>query len=205
MEWRVRLIALCLCCCRTALAGEACPPYTKGMVGGDYRNAVDRAGLSVVEQFHFTPQVEHLVRGTSGSVGADISYTLEHYPNHPGALSSMARLALRSKTAQPAGAKFSAACFFSRAIGFRPDDAQVRSLFGAYLLSLKQNDAALLQFEEAARLAPDDAVTRYNLGLLYVRSKDYDKAREAANAAYAKQFPLPGLRNQLKAAGQWRD
>jgi Tfp pilus assembly protein PilF len=166
---------------------------------------VDREGLKIVEQFHFTPQVENLVRGSSGSLGADIAYTLEHFPNHPRALSSMARLALRTKASRPPGARYSAACFFGRAIAYRPDDAQVHALFGAYLLAVKQNDAALLQFEEAARLAPEDPVMQYNLGLLYVRLKDYDKARAAAALAYGMNFPLPGLKNQLKAVGEWRD
>jgi Flp pilus assembly protein TadD len=88
---------------------------------------------------------------------------------------------------------------------FRPADARVRSLLGAYLLALKQDDAALVQFEASVRLAPGDAVAHYNLGLLYERRKDYPKAREAARAAYGMDFPLPGLKNKLKAAGQWQD
>ena len=56
----------------------------------------------------------------------------------------------------------------------------------------------------AIELEPDNATINYNLGLLYLKAKDYDKAAEYADKAYALGFPLPGLRNQL-AAGAQRD
>ena len=48
-----------------ALAAD-CPPYTKGSTGGDYNDADDAKGLSVVETFHFGPQVEALRRELKG-------------------------------------------------------------------------------------------------------------------------------------------
>ncbi|AKU21098.1 tetratricopeptide repeat protein [Massilia sp. NR 4-1] len=188
-----------------AAAARPCTPYVKGEHGGDYRNAEHRAGLAVVEQFHFTAVVEKLERGLSDTLGGDIGYTLEHFPNHPRALAAMARLALRQKTQQPPGAHYTVGCFFERAMRYVPDDARVRSLFGGYLLAQGQNDDALEQFAEAARLAPDDPATHYNLGLLYLKKKDYGAALESARRAYAAGFPLPGLRNKLKALGQWPD
>jgi len=188
-----------------ARADDACGQVKRFESGGDYANPDDRQNLIVVERFHFTANVERLVRGESGSLGADLDYTLQHFPNHARALASMARLGLRDKTAQPQGAKFSIACYFERAIRFRPDDAQVRSTFGAYLLALGQDDHALEQLQEAARLAPQNATAHYNLGLLYLKRHDYPHAREAARQAYRLGFPLPGLKNQLQSAGQWQD
>jgi tetratricopeptide (TPR) repeat protein len=196
---------IALLCGRVASAAEHCPAYVRSSVGGDYNDPVDRIGLPTVEGAHFTSQVEDLVRGDSGYLGTDIAYTLEHFPNHPRALSAMAQLALRQKSTRAKGARYSVSCYFDRAMRFRPADARVRSLLGAYLLALKQDDAALVQFEASVRLAPGDAVAHYNLGLLYERRKDYPKAREAAHAAYGMDFPLPGLKNKLKAAGQWQD
>ena len=46
-------------------------------------------------------------------------------------------------------------------------------------------------------------MNQYNLGLVYVRKKDFDRAREAAKLAYGLGIPLPGLKNKLAAAGQW--
>ncbi|MGV7206252.1 tetratricopeptide repeat protein [Oxalobacteraceae bacterium A2-2] len=187
-----------------AAAHAQCGELAHHDQGGDYTNADDRQGLRVVEQFHFTPAVEQLRRGATDTLGGDIGYTLEHFPNHHRALSAMARLGLRDKTPRPAGARYTVACYFERAIRFRPQDARVRALYGGYLLALQSQDAALEQLAEAARLEPDNATSHYNLGLLYLKRKDYAHARESALRAYALGFPLPGLRNQLAAAGQWR-
>ncbi|HEX5344518.1 MAG TPA: tetratricopeptide repeat protein [Duganella sp.] len=198
-------IAALLLACAAAHAADDCPAYVKHDPGGDYTNADDRRGLSVVENFHFTPNVERLVRGATGALGADIGYTLEHFPNHHRALASMSRLALRDKNRKPHGARYTIECYFDRALRYRPDDARVHALYGSYLLALGQTAGALEQLEEAARLEPDNATAHYNLGLLYVKTKDYDKARASAQKAYGMGFPLPGLRNQLSAAGEWRE
>lgn len=180
-----------------------CPAYVHGGVGGDYNNPDDRQGLAVVEKFHFTPAVEKLQHGLSGTLGGDIGYTLEHFPNHPAALAAMARLSLRDKTPRPDGAKYTLACFFERALGYQPRDAKVRVIYGAYLLAKNELDGALRQWQEASRLEPDNVTTLYNLGLLYVKKKDYAQARLYAGQAYERGFPLPGLKNKLIAAGQW--
>jgi tetratricopeptide (TPR) repeat protein len=194
-----------LLACAAAHAADDCPAYVKHDPGGDYTNADDRQGLAVVENFHFTPNVERLVRGATGAVGADISYTLEHFPNHHRALAAMSRLALRDKNRKPHGARYTIECYFDRALRYRPDDARVHALYGSYLLALGQTASALEQLEQAARLEPDNATAHYNLGLLYVKTKDYEKARASAQKAYSMGFPLPGLKKQLAAAGEWRE
>jgi Tfp pilus assembly protein PilF len=186
-------------------AATDCPAFNNNVSGGDYTNAEDRQKLDVVERFHFTPQVERLERGQSGYLADDIGYTLEHFANHHRALTSLARLTLRERTSRPKGTKYSTECYFDRAIRFRPNDARVRAIFGGYLLALGQEEAALTQLEEAARLAPGNAINQYNLGLVYVRRKDFDKAREAAKLAYEAGIALPRLKNKLVAAGQWKE
>jgi tetratricopeptide (TPR) repeat protein len=47
------------------------------------------------------------------------------------------------------------------------------------------------------------AEINYTLGLLYADQQRYDVARECARRAYALGYPLPGLMNRLKRAGQW--
>lgn len=198
------IIACALTACGTTLAAD-CPPYAKGATGGDYTSAEDREGLSVVEKFHFSRAVETLTQGMTGSLGADISYTLEHFPNHHRALASMAKLGLRLKSAQPPGARYTISCFFERAIGFAPHDVTARIVYGNYLLATGQDATALEQLDAASRLAPEQATIQYNLGLMYVKKKEYDKASMHAQKAYALGFPLPGLKNKLKAAGKWRE
>ncbi|KQV61300.1 MULTISPECIES: hypothetical protein [unclassified Duganella] len=187
-----------------ALAAD-CPPFSKGSTGGDYYNGEDAKGLAVVEAFHFGPQVEALLRGMSGTLGGDIAYTLEHFPNHPRALAAMARLGLRAKKVQVPGAHHTVECYFTRAIAFVPSDGAARALFGAYLLSLKRDADAIGQLRAALDIQPGDAAAWYNLGLAHVRRKDWPAALDAAHKAYGLGFPLPGLRQQLKAAREWRE
>lgn len=203
MKHLILACALAACC---AGAGAAdCPPYVKGTTGGDYTNAEDRKGLSVVEQFHFSRAVETLTQGMTGSLGGDISYTLEHFPNHHRALASMAKLGLRLKSAQPHGARYTVSCYFERAIAFAPHDVTARMVYGSYLLATGQDAMALEQLDAASRLAPEQATIQYNLGLMYVKKKEYEKASAHAQKAYALGFPLPGLKNKLKAAGKWKE
>jgi len=96
--------------------------------------------------------VETLTQGMTGSLGGDISYTLEHFPNHHRALASMARLGLRLKSAQPVGARYTVSCFFERAIAFAPHDVTARMVYGNYLLAMGQDATALEQLDAASRL-----------------------------------------------------
>ena len=199
------LLAACACLGNAVAAPSTCPPYVKGDPGGDYTNADDRAGLPVVEQYHFSREVETLRKGLTGSLGGDISYTLEHFPNHHRALAAMAKLGLRDKRVQPVGARYTVSCYFERALAYAPHDATARMVYGNYLLATSQETAALEQLQQAARMAPDNATIQYNLGLLHVKRKQYAQARDYAARAYGLGFPLQGLKNQLKKAGQWQE
>ena len=60
--------------------------------------------LSIVENFHFTPNVENLRKGENGSVPGDIDYTLSAWPNHHRALNAISRFDLggyKTKKAYP--------------------------------------------------------------------------------------------------------
>lgn len=173
--------------------------------GGDYTNSADKQLLSTVEQFHFTPEVENLSKGTTSTVGGDLSYTLMMFPNHHRALAALSKLSLRDKTLKPAGAKYSVECFFDRAMRFKPNDAVVRMIYGNYLLKAGQADKATEQLKEAVSLQPENATINYNLGLLYMQRKNYEEARNYARKAYELGFPLPGLKNQLMQAGKWEE
>jgi Tfp pilus assembly protein PilF len=197
-------LALLALVAAAAPARADCPPYVKTEVGGDYNDAGDRRDLQVVESYHFTPAVENLKHGNRGYLGGDLSYTLEHFPNHHRALSALAKLALREKKAQPQGAKFNIECFFQRALGYRPKDAKVHSIYAGYLMARDKLDDARAHLDLAVQLEPDNATSHYNLGLLHFKQKDYAAARQSAERAYGLGFPLPGLRNKLSEAGQWQ-
>ena len=178
--------------------------YGRAAIGPlDYRIADDYT-INVVESRHFTPNVERLIGGERGTVAGDIAYTLNAFPNHVRALRAAAELTRRNGGRMPKGLNYSTECWFNRAIAFRPDDVQVRVLWGFELVRSKQTAAAREQAQIAESLAKDNPAVHYNLGLLYFELGDYEKSMANAKIAYNLGYNLPGLRDKLTKAGQWR-
>ncbi|SFU46160.1 tetratricopeptide repeat protein [Nitrosospira multiformis] len=183
-------------------AAPHCGELTTAYGPYDYTNADHRKKLGVVEQFHFTPNIEKLIKGEN-LLGDDIHYTLAASPNHHRALDSMAQLSFKEKNIRPAGAKYSIHCYFERAIRFKPSDAMVRMVYSKYLIKAGHPKEAAEQLQIAVDLQPEDPTINYNVGLLYLKQKNYEQAKTYAKKAYELGFPLPGLKNQLKQAGKW--
>lgn len=170
----------------------------------DYTNP-QPAHLNLVEGHHFSKNVEMLISGDTGEIGHDLGFTLRAYPNHHRALDAMSRLSIRDRTPKPSGSIYTAMCWFERAIRFKPDDAMARLVFSNHLLKTNKTDMALEQLLIANNLEPDNPLTAYNLGLIYLKKKDYENAVQYAKKAYEQDFPLQGLKQQLRAAGKWRE
>jgi len=181
-----------------------CGSLQNGYGPFDYRT--DQKLLEVVYQHHFTPIVESLIRGaTSSAAGPDIDYTLRAAPNHAGALLAMMRLGEKEKTTKPNGSNYTVACWFDRAIRFRPDDNVVRMIYATYLAKNGRTPNAIEQLDRVAAAAGDNPFTHYNAGLVYFDIKEYDKALSQAHKAMALGLPRTELSDQLKAAGKWVD
>lgn len=186
----------------TIACGDLRPPGQFGPF--DYR-ALPPNAKGLVEGAHFTPKVENLIAGNSGSVAGDIDYTLRAIPNHPRALLAMTRLVMRLKNERPAGARFPAECYFERAVRFAPDDPMPHVLYASYLKNHQRMGEAKQQLAQAEQMRGDPSSfdIDYNLGILYLDLGEPDKAAAAAQRAYALGAPLPGLMKRLKAAGKW--
>lgn len=172
----------------------------------DYMDRFNYLGqLKVVEDFHFTSDVENLIRGsTSTTPAGDMDYTLHAWPNHHRVLAALVKYSIREKSTHFSEMKYPVECYFDRAIRMNEKDAQVRSIYSAFLSHRGRNKEALEQLEVAADLEPDNATVLYNLGLVYFKQRNYEKASQYAEKAYALDYPLPGLRNKLIQAGKWR-
>lgn len=159
--------------------------------------------LDIVERFHFTPEIEALIRGFHVEDPlADLEYTLRAFPNHHRALSAISNYHIL-KNANKLGL-YPVHCWFERAMKFRPDDALVRVTYAIYLLRKGDNDLALVQYRQALEMQPNLADAHYGIGLLYTKMENYDLANEHAQRAYELGYPLPGLRNRLVKAGAWK-
>lgn len=182
---------------------SACGDLKNGYGPFDYRT--DRDKLGIVEQYHFTPEVEALIRGKSSfRMGKDLSYTLNAFPNHHRALMSMMRYGQKLKTPQPPDADYSVECFFLRALRFRPDDTVARMMYATFLSTNARVPEALDELEQVAKAAGDNPFTCYNMGLIYLDMKEYEKALALAHKAMALGFGQTGLRDKLMAIGKWR-
>jgi TPR repeat len=166
----------------------------------DYRDPKETYKRDIVERYHFTPEIENLVRGQNGPLPGDIHYTLIQLVNHHRALQSMANWQLKHPR-KASDEYFPADCYFERALAFTPDDPLIYMIWGNYVFRTKDYDRAVLIYQRAEELAPNDPEVQYNLGLLNVELKDYDKAKTYAQKAYSQNYPLPGLRNKLRKLG----
>lgn len=162
--------------------------------------------LAIVEHAHFTPDVENLIRGKTGTLpGGDLSYTLGVFPNHHRALIAISTLAIKLKSPQPPEMRFSVDCYFHRAMAFRPDDAMVRMVYANYLIQLGQKSSAEQQIDAVAATNPDGPLTQRNLALLYLDAKSYDKSLQFAHKAAAAGLNIDLIKSKLQQVGQWKD
>lgn len=169
----------------------------------DYRKATAR--LKVVEDYHFGPGPEFLIRPmqVGMTIGGDLDYTLWGYPNHHRALVTLVRLGAREKTDQPRGTQFSIDCYFRRALHIASDDLIVRMLYASYLGSLKRQEDAMRQLAFVVSSAGDNAFTHYNAGLVYLEIGASGEAVAQAKRARELGFEKPGLQEALQRQGKW--
>lgn len=170
----------------------------------DYRSTRGKE-LTVVEDYHFTPQVAALIAGKSGKVGGDLDYTLRAFPNHHRALLSLLRYAEKLKTTQDPDMHWPFECYFERAVRFQHDDPIARMLYASFLGQQNRTKDANQQLKAAEAVADGNPFTFYNIGMIYTDLKEYDRALDLAHKAYRLGFKQTALHDRLKAAGKWRD
>lgn len=152
-----------------------------------------------VKRNHLDPAMAAMRQGNySRGVKADLSFVMSSWPNYYPVLEALITYDL-------GGGKTydfpSTRCFLERARTIFPDDVKVRLLEGYYFWKKNDKERAISSYEDALTLDPDASDAHYNLGLVYLEMKQYDKAREHAQAAYAAGYPLTGLKNRLAKAG----
>jgi tetratricopeptide (TPR) repeat protein len=161
--------------------------------------------LPVVEQYHFSYNVEALIKGMSDNIYGDLQYTLLAFPNHHRALVSMSKYEFEVEGARERllEEEYDVDCYFRRGIAFKPTDGVVRLIYATYLHKKGYFDKAEKQYNEALALNPDSAEVHYNLGLFYVDSNNFGLAVKHGHRAYELGYPLLGLKNKLIKKGVW--
>jgi tetratricopeptide (TPR) repeat protein len=174
----------------------------------DYRlaNASPALQWSIadINRNHLDPAVELLnKRDVSRNVISDLSFILNHWPNHYPALQALIRYKLGGGD-EDRDPYRSVECYFEIALQFVPNDANVLVLYGIYRYKSGDSDRAELYWKQALQNDPNSADAHYNLGLLYVEESRFRDALEHATKAYDLGYPLPGLKGKLIRAGYWK-
>lgn len=172
---------------------------------GPYDYRTHRGALQIVEDFHFTPEIEAGLRGRNGPIGGDINYTLKASPNHHRALITLMQVSRRMKSEQIPGLEWPLECFFDRAIRFQRDDPIVRMLYAQYLTERNRRPDAVKQLDIALEVAGDNPFTHYNIGMLFADAAEWDRALKQAHKAMSLGFPRPELADRLRQAGRWSE
>ena len=174
-------------------------PLTNGYGPYDFTNSQHSHKLEIVLFAHFTPDVERLKAGASSSrIIADIDYTLRAIPNYHRALYAMARHQRIEKMKMQATDYFySVDCYFKRALYMQPNDAIAHMLYAMHMHLENRLELARKEYQIAVKLAPGNPEIRYNAGLLEVKLGNLKEAQKHAEIAYAANYPLPGLRQQI--------
>ena len=188
------------------LSEVECYGEARGFGPFDYVN--EKSKLGVVEEYHFTPQIEQLTREGKRSHDSNLDYTLRAFPNHHRALWALSRHYLRK--AQKIGfdelARLERArkripppeCYFQRAKRFAPHDEMVSAIFGIYLHRRGELDAALAEYRIAEAKDPRNAELIYNMGLLFLDMNELPLAKQYAERAASLGYPLTGLQKKVK-------
>jgi tetratricopeptide (TPR) repeat protein len=187
------------------LRGQVLDECTDRWCNWDYYSAStdpDRANtLRNEEKLHLNYGIQQMRERRYGAAFPEFIHILRVFPNHPVALDRLSQLCELWKDPKCAG---SLGDRFTRAIAVNPNAASTYEVIGISQLRYKQPKLAVESCKKALELNPNSVNAHYTLGLAYFELKQYSLANEHAQQAYELGAPLPGLRDKLRNAGQWK-
>ena len=196
----------------SALSGEPCQSSEgQGFGPFDYTDPTARKmHLPIVEEYHFTQEIQSLIKGKTGYLVDDLNYTLNSFPNHHRALIAIGYYQVLNVLEINKGAKerlrAPVECYFQRAINFSPNDFVVYGLYAHYLKKANHADHADAFFKRAIKHYPDKPELKYVYGLFLFDSKKYHEALQQAEEIYKKSnYPKQKLKQKLMASGHWKE
>ncbi|MDD5271589.1 MAG: hypothetical protein PHU14_02605 [Methylovulum sp.] len=194
----------------TTLAGEPCMGGRMDYGPFDYTNLAHKAKkLPIVEEYHFTKDVQLLIKGNTSTIINDLNYTVTAFPNHHPALDAIMHYQLiyqndiDAKKKPPVSPPVE--CYFQRAIRFAPKDPLNYLMYASYLRKIKHPQEAEEVYKQAVQKLPDGPDIKYGYGLFLVEAKRYPEALAQARAIYAKGFRKQKLKDLLLKSGHWQN
>jgi hypothetical protein len=170
----------------------------------DDRRVVEAYHLDMEMQIFLSGRVEGTHRAGSGPIAGGFIYTLRAIPNHPVAMLLIEQLGRRLRSERPQNIEWPLECVYVRAFMLTPDDPIVRAMYGTYLAHRGRNDEAARFLDEADPALRRSPAMQFQIGLANLQLKRYEQAQLNAMRAEANGYTVPGLRDQLQAAGRWK-
>jgi tetratricopeptide (TPR) repeat protein len=188
-------VASCLLLATASMAQEGNRDYYRANEKRD-----DAQALRTAEQYHMEPGIVRMnSRDYPGAYG-DFAFILQFFPNHPRALAMISELCdLKWKSPRCEVDEW-----FQKAIARNPKAAPTYLVLGLHLHRLKRLPEAVESYQKALSLDPLSANAHYNLALAYFDLNQFDQSNRQAQLSYALGVRLPGLRDKLTKAGQWK-
>ena len=171
--------------------------------------ATNSGPLQIAENLHLKKAELHMVAGTTASgrnrtfeyesAYKESKFILGQFPNHPQAL--LVAIDACSKWGSPL---CTVDDLLQTALEINPKAAGTYVIQGIYSHRQQRYAEAIQSFKTALEIDPSSINAHYNLGLTYFEIKQYDRANDEAQQAYALGAPLSGLRLKLERAGKWK-
>jgi tetratricopeptide (TPR) repeat protein len=163
-------------------------------------NREDAELLKNAELYHMEPGIVRMNSREYVAAYGDFVFILQFFPNHPRALAMISELCdLKWKSPRCEVDEW-----FQKAIERNPKAAPTYVVLGLHLHRLNRLPEAVESYQKALSLNPSSANAHYNLGLAYFDLKQFDLSNQQAQLSYALGVRLPGLRDKLTKAGQWK-
>ena len=159
--------------------------------------------LKTVEAYHLNQGIGKVAERRYDSAFEEFDFILRYYPNHPRVLGLMGDLCVTLNR------KEAGEGYFNKALTLFPDmpragKALTYKEYGKFLYRFGDTDKALGLLKQSVALDNLASESHYFLGLAYYTGKDYVRANEHAQKAYAMGYPLAELREKLIAANAWK-
>lgn len=187
-----------------ALSGFFGPLDFRGIHPED-RRVVEAYHLDMEMATFLSGRVVGVNRAGTGPVTGGFVYVVRSIPNHPVAMMLLEQVGRKLKTELPQNIDWPLECMYVRAFQLVPDDPVVWGLYGIYLAHRGRDSEAVYQLDRAHDPLRGNGPLQYQMGLANLAIKRYRQAQINALTAEARGFKLPGLREQLKAAGKWNE
>jgi hypothetical protein len=169
------------------------------------RRAVEMYHLDMEMQIFLSGRVEGRHRAGTGPIAGGFLYVVRAIPNHPVGMMLLEQLGRRLGSEQPQNIEWPLECMYVRAFMLVPDDPVVRAMYGIYLTHRGRREEAVYNLDIADTALRLNGSLQYQIGLANLALQRWEQAQLNAMQADARGFAAPGLRNELRTKGRWRN